>query len=81
MTPKPIFIVRVPWKNLQGEAEMFDRALEDIRKELTDYHVLLVADGKLETTKFELYNAPDATKTDIQVIQNMILEKIEELEE
>jgi hypothetical protein len=80
MTPKPIFIIRSPFRNFQGEGEMFEATLNTLRQELTDYHVLLVADRKLETTEFELYNAPDATKTDIQVIQNMVLEKMKELE-
>lgn len=80
MTPKPIFIVRSPYQYFQGEWEMFEATLNNLRQELTDYHVLLVADRGLENTGFELYNAPDATKTDIQVIQNMVLEKMKELE-
>jgi hypothetical protein len=50
---KPIFIVRIPKRDFLGEVEMLDKLRRDLKKELTDYHVLLVADSDTGKSEFE----------------------------
>tara|TARA_B100000900_G_scaffold310705_1_gene269437 strand:- start:1081 stop:1359 length:279 start_codon:yes stop_codon:yes gene_type:complete len=60
---KPIFIVRFPgyWTNKQVQASR--KALYD-RKELNeDYHLIVLQDNEIETTRFECYNSPHEPET------------------
>jgi hypothetical protein len=71
---KPIFVVRVPRRDFLGENKTFENIRLQLKEELTDYHVLLVADSDSDRSEFECYNAADATETTIQEIQDKIFE-------
>jgi hypothetical protein len=77
---KPIFIIRIPKRDFLGEVEMLDKLRRDLKKELTDYHVLLVADSDTGKSEFECYNADDVTETNIEEIQNKIFEILKQNE-
>lgn len=51
---KPIFIVRVPFTNL----EEIRRHQYTLSKNILDYHVLVVPDITIQSTQFECFNAP-----------------------
>jgi hypothetical protein len=80
MTAKPIFVVRLPRRYFQSEPKTYMQALDDLRATLTDYHVLITSDTDLDNTKFECYNAANATEADLQAIQDIVLKKIEDEE-
>jgi hypothetical protein len=71
---KPIFVVRVPRRDFLGETDMLNKIRHDLKKELTDYHVLFVADSDTGKSEFECYNVADATEATIQEIQDKIFE-------
>jgi hypothetical protein len=77
---KPIFVVRIPKRDFLGEVEMFDKLRRDLKKELTDYHVLITADSNTGKSEFECYNADDATEASLQEIQDKIFSILEENE-
>ena len=64
---KPIFIIRVPgyWSSSQvTEARKAIHSMTDLNLE---YHLIILQDNEVESTKFECYNSPHE------------LEKIEEI--
>ena len=77
---KPIFIVRIPKRDFLGEVEMLAKLRHDLKKELTDYHVLVAADSDTGKSEFECYNADDATEANIEEIQDKIFEILKQNE-
>jgi translation elongation factor EF-Tu-like GTPase len=77
---KPIFIVRIPRRDFLGEIEMLDKLRHDLKNQLTDYHVLIVADSVTDKSEFECYNADDATEANIKEIQDKVFEILKQNE-
>lgn len=71
---KPIFIIRFPYIS-DLDKERFERQYEQIGKQLSDYHVLSLIDGKSERVEFECYNSPH-TDIEFEEIKKMVLEKL-----
>jgi hypothetical protein len=71
---KPIFIIRFPYIS-DLDKERFERHYEQIGKQLSDYHVLSLIDGKSERVEFECYNSPH-TDIEFEEIKKMVLEKL-----
>ncbi len=69
---KPIFVVRFPAELVVQHRERFEEASKNLQTNLQDYHVLTVMESGLEATKFECFNAIDATEVDIEDIKEMI---------
>ena len=55
---KPIFIVRFPghWKSKQIQVSR--KAIYDMKELKEDYHVLVLQDNEIESTRFECFNSP-----------------------
>jgi hypothetical protein len=77
---KPIFIIRIPYRGFDGEYDPITKLRNQIQDELTDYHVLITTDGTSNKSEFECYNADDATKTNIQELQDKIFEILKQNE-
>lgn len=71
---KPIFIIRFPYIS-DLDKERFEQHYEQIGKQLSDYHVLSLIDGKSERVEFECYNSPH-TDIEFEEIKKMVLEKL-----
>jgi hypothetical protein len=55
---KPIFIVRFPgqWKSKQIQTSR--EAIYNMKELNEDYHVLVLQDNEIESTRFECFNSP-----------------------
>ena len=55
---KPIFVIRFPghWKSKQIQASR--KAIYDMKELNEDYHVLVLQDNEIESTRFECFNSP-----------------------
>ena len=69
---KPIFIIRFPYIS-DLDKERFERHYEQIGKQLSDYHVLSLIDGKSERVEFECYNSPH-TDIEFEDLKKMVLD-------
>jgi hypothetical protein len=75
---KPIFIIRFPYTKDLSLMERYSKTYEEIRKQLSDYHVLSPMDNSVERVEFECYNAINATDVEIEELKQMVLEKYEQ---
>jgi hypothetical protein len=75
---KPIFIIRFPYTKDLSLMERYSKTYEEIRKQLSDYHILSPMDSSVERVEFECYNAINATDVEIEELKQMILEKYEQ---
>jgi hypothetical protein len=69
---KPIFIVTCPPMN----REEFDRVTIDLRKQLDDYHVILVYEGFSHEFGFQVLNCPELNETKLDELQKIVLDSI-----
>jgi len=75
---KPIFIIRFPYTEDLSQMEKYSKTYEEIRKQLSDYHILSPMDNSVERVEFECYNAINATDVEIEELKQMILKKYEQ---
>ena len=70
--PKPIFVVRMP---KQSSPEAMGAMGEDVRKNMSDYHVLVVKDmwSSEPNIKFEIFNTDSFQQTEFEKLQKRLL--------
>jgi len=77
---KPILVLRIPPGAVtpEGNPEEAKRKIykyyQDLRDQLTDYHVLALYDSSVQKLEFECINALNATEEDIEDLKSRVLE-------
>ena len=56
---KPIFIIRIPGTWGPDQIDYSRSAIYNNKELCNDYHVMVLADREIESTTFEMYNAPN----------------------
>lgn len=76
---KPIFIVRFPIEiiNSQGK-ERFIEITEQLKHQLTDYHVLSLHENNIDKVQFECYNS-DYNDIEFTKLQEDIQDRLSKL--
>lgn len=76
---KPIFIVRFPIEiiNAQGK-ERFIEITEQLKRQLTDYHVLSLYENNIDKVQFECYNS-DYNDIEFTKLQEDIQDRLSKL--
>jgi len=69
---KPIFVIRMP---RQASSEAMTIMAEDIKKNMSDYHVLVVKDmwSSEPNIKFEIFNTDSFQQTEFEKLQKRLL--------
>lgn len=79
---KPILVLRIPHGavtpngNSEEAKQKIYRYYQDLREQLTDYHVLALYDSSVEKLEFECINALHSTEEDIQDLKRRVEEAI-----
>ena len=77
---KPILVLRIPHGAVTPEGspeeakQKIYRYYQDLRDQLTDYHVLALYDSSVQKLEFECINALNATEEDIEDLRSRVLE-------
>ncbi len=70
--PKPIFVVRMPYRTSPDAMEVM---AEDVKKNMKDYHVLVLRDmwSTEPNIKFEVFNTDSFQKIEFDKLQKRLL--------
>ena len=77
---KPIFVIRLPQQSgMEENIEIIETVKRQFRNDpiTEDYHLLILVD-RVDGCQFECFNTP-STETEIEELQQYIIEKIESL--
>jgi hypothetical protein len=66
---KPIFVIRFPGYWRLNQVQESRKAIHNMKELSEEYHILILQDNEIETTKFECYNAPHDTELFEEITQ------------
>lgn len=69
--PKPIALIRIP-TSTATPVGVLTEAIQSIKKELSDYHVLAIRETTAEKLELEVFYDKDFTETDYQQLETLI---------
>tara|TARA_B110000211_G_scaffold73540_1_gene85566 strand:- start:77 stop:355 length:279 start_codon:yes stop_codon:yes gene_type:complete len=66
---KPIFVIRFPGYWRLNQVQESRKAIHNMKELSEEYHILILQDNEIETTKFECYNSPHDTELFEEITQ------------
>lgn len=75
---KPIFIIRIPYNDAtKDNLSNITRHMSDIKRMLSDYHVISLIESGIERVEFECHNAVDVDDIEIEEITDLVTSSLE----
>lgn len=77
---KPIFIMRIPTStaNEMAEKGKLAQMMKGLRKELDDYHVLVMADSHVTEARFQCFNADNVPEIELDTLKTLCMQTLKE---
>jgi hypothetical protein len=77
---KPIFIIRIPVSALETMGVYtLTQITKDLQTQLHDYHVLSMADNRIDSAKFECFNVEHMDAITVAEMREQIINAIDQL--
>lgn len=77
---KPIFIMKIPagTANEMAETGKLAQMMKKLRRELDDYHVLVMADNHVTEAGFQCFNADNVPEIELSALKEMCMNAVKE---
>jgi hypothetical protein len=69
---KPIFIWRVPARDVANNRKGFEDIARSLQTKLNDYHVLTMTDPTIDMVQFECYNTTDMDTKSFEDLKQIV---------